>query len=292
MEPQRNTRNTLVSALTIALGLLFIVTGAMKLIGSTRDIFPGSAMGQHPGWFRLVVGVAELACGALLLLPSTAGAAAFGIALIMGAAAVTLFITGQPGLIYPIVIGAVALAAAWLRRPPEVQGWIDGELSHPHRIAREGLIAGVLGATAIAIWFLVVDLVAGRPFFTPIELGRAMLSVLGTTPVQDSNTVYVLVYTLFHFFAFIAVGIIAVAVIEFAKSEPSVLAGAVILFIVFELAFNGFVALLRETTNLGWLSWTQVMAGNLIAAIVMGTYLWRAHPELRESLTHALDGTA
>ena len=292
MEPQRNTRNTLVSALTIALGLLFIVTGGMKLIGSSRDIFPGSAMGQHPEWFRIVVGVAELVCGALLLLPASAGLAALGVALIMGAAAVTLFITGQPGLLYPVLIGAVALVVAWLRRPEEVQGWIDGELSHPHRIAREGLIAGMLGATAIAIWFLIVDVMSGRPFFTPIELGRALLSVLGTRPVQDSNTVYVVVYTLFHFAAFIATGIVAVAVIEFARSEPTVLAGAVILFVVFELAFNGFVALLRETTNLGNLSWTQVLVGNLIAALVMGTYLWRAHPELRESLTHALDGTA
>ena len=292
MERNGKAREALAWVITIALGLLFVATGAMKLFGSARDLFPGSAMQHHPGWFRLVVGMAELVCGVLLLIPASSSVGALMVALLMGAAAVTLIITGQPGLLYPIVLGAAALIAAWLRRPADVQEWIDGELSHPHRIAREGLTAGVLGATAIAIWFLIVDAIAGRPFFTPIELGRSLLSVLGATPVQDSNVVYILVYTLFHYAAFIAVGIFAVAVIEFARSEPSVLAGAVILFVAFELAFNGFVALLQETTNLGRLSWVQVMAGNLIAAVVMGTYLWRAHPELRESLSHALDGTA
>ena len=31
-----------------------------------------------------------------------------------------------------------------------------------HSIIREGLIAGFLGATAVAVWFFIVDLIGGR----------------------------------------------------------------------------------------------------------------------------------
>jgi hypothetical protein len=40
----------------------------------------------------------------------------------------------------------------------------------PHNFLREGIITGFIGATAIAIWFLIVDTISGRPFYTPILL--------------------------------------------------------------------------------------------------------------------------
>ena len=43
-----------------------------------------------------------------------------------------------------------------------------------NRILREGFIAGCIGAAAVAVWFLVVDTVNGRPFFTPAMLGSAV----------------------------------------------------------------------------------------------------------------------
>jgi len=42
------------------------------------------------------------------------------------------------------------------------------------RIMREGFIAGLIGAGAVALWFLIVDVIAGRPFFTPAMLGSAV----------------------------------------------------------------------------------------------------------------------
>ena len=33
-----------------------------------------------------------------------------------------------------------------------------------HRTLREGVLAGFLGASAVALWFLILDTVAGRPF--------------------------------------------------------------------------------------------------------------------------------
>ena len=38
-------------------------------------------------------------------------------------------------------------------------------------IAREGFLDGVIGAAAVAIWFLILDTLAGQPFYTPAVLG-------------------------------------------------------------------------------------------------------------------------
>jgi len=41
-----------------------------------------------------------------------------------------------------------------------------------HSIVREGAIAGFLGATAVAIWFFIVDLIAGRALFNRMLSAR------------------------------------------------------------------------------------------------------------------------
>ena len=158
-----------------------------------------------------------------------------------------------------------------------------------HSIVREGVIAGFLGATAVAVWFFVVDLIGGRALFTPNALGEGLLSVFGRSP--ESHAVNVIAYTIFHYAAFTLVGIIAVVLVHAGERTASVLAGSMILFVAIELGFYGLVALLHET-HLGDLAWYQILAGNVLAAVVMGTYLWRSHPAMRSGLVRALDGTA
>ena len=158
-----------------------------------------------------------------------------------------------------------------------------------HSIAREGVVAGFLGATAVAVWFFIVDLIGGRPLFTPNTLGVGLLSVFGRSP--EPEALNVIAYTVFHYAAFTLVGIIAVILVHAGERMPSVLAGSMILFVAIELGFYGLVALLQETV-LGNFAWYQILAGNLLAAALMGTYLWRSHPALKHRLVSALEGTA
>src|SRR5687768_8301919 len=157
-----------------------------------------------------------------------------------------------------------------------------------HSILREGAVAGVIGATAVAVWFFVVDMVGGRPLFTPQVLGQGLLSIFGSSP--EPAAVNVIAYTIFHYVAFSLVGILAVFLIHTGERMPSVLAGSLILFVAIELGFYGMVALLQETV-LGNFAWYQILAGNLLAAALMGTYLWRSHPLLKRGLVSALEGT-
>jgi hypothetical protein len=162
-------------------------------------------------------------------------------------------------------------------------------MADAHRTLREGVTAGVLGATAVAAWFLLVDGLSGQPFATPTMLGQSLASVV-RAPIEGNPATYVLVYTLFHYAAFAAVGTIVAAVVSKAELEPSVLVGLFILFVAFEVGWYGLTALLSGSAQFGRLAWYQVMLANLIAAAVMGTYFYRTHPGLARRFAHSLAG--
>lgn len=158
-----------------------------------------------------------------------------------------------------------------------------------HGTLREGAIAGALGATGVAAWFLLVDLVAGQPFFTPRVLGEAVLGIVAPDAAPGAFVTVVL-YTLFHFAAFAVAGVIAVALVHASERQPAMLAGVVILFVAFEVEFYGFVLMLQLATRLEGIAWYQVGAANLVAAVLMGRYLWVTHPGLTHRLRHSLSG--
>lgn len=157
-----------------------------------------------------------------------------------------------------------------------------------HSILRDGIIAGALGATSVAVWFFFVDLFVGRPLATPFMLAQGFLGLLGVT--WTNKVLVVCIYTVFHYAAFVLVASIAAGIIHWAEKVPSVLAGAFILFVMIELGFYLMTQILAQSPTYGGLSAMQVSVGNLIAAAVMGTYLWRTHPALKAGLDYALSG--
>lgn len=158
-----------------------------------------------------------------------------------------------------------------------------------HSVFRDGVIAGTLGATAVAILFFIVDIVAGHPLHTPLGLGRGLISVLGPA-AKDSDFVVIAAYTLFHYVAFIAVATLASVIVHWGLEVPGVLAGAFVLFVATEIGFYLMSSILADSPFFGTLSWVQVATGNLVAAVVMGAYLWRTHPTLGHGLDMALKG--
>ncbi len=151
------------------------------------------------------------------------------------------------------------------------------------RVVREGVTAGLIGAGSVAAWFLMVDVIAGRPLYTPAVLGSAAFQGLRdpATVVIEFDSVGA--YTATHIFLFILVGLIAAAMASEAKKSPDVLWLLAEFFIVFEIGFYAVVGVVFAPL-LAALAWVNVAAGNLLAALAMGTYLWRAHPELRAHL--------
>src|SRR5881275_1257344 len=148
------------------------------------------------------------------------------------------------------------------------------------RILREGFIAGLIGAGAVALWFLVVDTIAGRPFFTPAMLGSAVFWGVhdpGLVVVEYSR---IIGYTMIHVSAFLIVGTIAAVLAAEVEVAPPTLYLVVVFFAIFAQPL------------LGSLAWWNVAIGNAIAASGMGYYLWRQHPKIAEALrVHPLGET-
>jgi len=141
------------------------------------------------------------------------------------------------------------------------------------RILREGFIAGLIGAAAVALWFLIVDVIAGRPFFTPAMLGSAVF-----WGVHDPAQVVI-------------AGTVAAALAAEVEVAPPTLYLIVVSFAVFEFGFYIMLAVLAQPL-LGALAWWNVAIGNAIAAYGMGYYLWREHPKIKEALrVHPLGET-
>src|SRR2546426_9826893 len=75
------------------------------------------------------------------------------------------------------------------------------------KLYQEGLIAGLVGATTVAIWFLIIDSIQGRPLYTPTVLGAALFH-RGAAPWLDAGPSFrmVLMVTWVRGLAFILVG--------------------------------------------------------------------------------------
>jgi hypothetical protein len=152
------------------------------------------------------------------------------------------------------------------------------------RILREGFVVGLIGAAAVAVWFFLVDLVAGRPLFTPAMLGSAVFWEVRDPAMVEVAFPAVIGYTMLHVVLFALVGMIAAALVTMVQRFPSTLFLIVVFFAIFEVGFYIVVATMAEPL-LGTLAWSNVAIGNLIAALGMGYYLWRVHPEIRDELT-------
>lgn len=146
----------------------------------------------------------------------------------------------------------------------------------------EGIVAGMIGAATIAIWFFIVDLYNGRPFYTPNVLGAA-LSLSRTIPDPATAPIsmeLVVFYTWVHALIFCAIGGLAAKLLSLAERDLHFGFGILLLFVIFEFGFIAAALLIAEPI-LRALTWPAVLVGNLLAAGAMTVYFWRHHPKLR-----------
>lgn len=189
-------------------------------------------------------------------------------------------VIGWPSFLAGNLLGGVTLMGYLAQAGPEARrSWADALAEH--RVLREGLIAGVIGALAVAAWFFVVDLGTGRLLYTPAALGSALFMGVDAPGEVQVTAATVLGYTGVHFAGFIAMGMVFAALITRAEQSPPLLMGLGLLFVTFETLLLGLVAILAVWL-LDVLPWWSVALGNLVAASAMVIYLWRAHPALAD----------
>jgi hypothetical protein len=156
-------------------------------------------------------------------------------------------------------------------------------------VLREGIVAGVIGAAVVAIWFFVFDLLRGRPFLTPTLLGSFVFFGVNTPAGVEPAVGPILGYTILHGLAFVAFGVVAATMMAMSEREPSLFIAFVILFAAFEVFFFGVLSIVGRAMQAA-LVWWAVLIGNLLASIAMLWFFFRAHRALPRSLIGSWGG--
>src|SRR5687768_13551793 len=140
-------------------------------------------------------------------------------------------------------------------------------LAGDHDSLREGTALGIIVATCIWVWLIVVDAVAGHPFQTFATLG-------GIT-----------VFTAVHYLLNIVYGVVIVSAVHGATREPSLSLALVFGLVMLEIAIAMLTVLLSHL-GLGELAWVRIFGGSLVGVAIALFVLSRRHP-LASQLRHA-----
>ena len=147
---------------------------------------------------------------------------------------------------------------------------------HHHSLVDEATSAGLLGASVVATWFLLLDFLAGRPLHIASVLGQLLLFGRRTPDLGQLYWPAVEAYGFFHFISFIMVGALAVWLLHFALRQPTWLVALLLLLVSMEVIVWAASYALFSGTGAEYLR-GPVLVGNLLAVTSMGVYLWRTH---------------
>jgi hypothetical protein len=144
---------------------------------------------------------------------------------------------------------------------------------------QDGIVAGVLAAGVVALWFLILDSINGRPFYTPTVLGTALFrhgAGLDSPGILPVSLEMVGMFTWVHTLVFVAIGGLASRLLMVAERNPSFGFGVLLLFVVFQAGFT-VTAMLLASQVVRALGWPAILIANLLAASAMAAYLGYRH---------------
>ncbi len=218
----------------------------------------------------------------------------FGIGVFNAAHYGGLLVTGS-NLLTVIPVAHVAganmvggmLMMAYLHRALRSEAPLGWNVLRRYPVVFNGLTTGLVGATAVALWFFLLDLATSRPFSTPAALGSAMLlSAQGPADVR-LNAGVIVAYSFLHVTAFVLVGLAFAWLASPARRASGYWLRAAAVLVLVEGLFYGTVVPLA-----GWvlemLGVFAILGANLVAVITMGIWIWRRRANLQEGAPHAV----
>lgn len=143
----------------------------------------------------------------------------------------------------------------------------------------DAFYGAAIGGSVIALFFLVVDSLGGRPLFTPSILGQALFTGADPSAADTIRLDMVAYFSAVHFASFLVLGGIVsylCRMMGVAKTNFPVVTG--VIFVMLGVAFFG-ADLLVLGGAAGVLGVPVVLAANLVTAIAMGLFLRRAHAD-------------
>jgi hypothetical protein len=168
-------------------------------------------------------------------------------------------------------------------RPDLVLDASSPDVPRSSSVYQDGIVAGVLGAATVALWFLVLDTLAGRPLYTPTVLGTALFrrgAGLDAPELLPVSLEMVGMFTWVHALVFVLLGGLASRLLVLAERNPSYGFGVLLLFVVFQAGFTT-AAVLVAAPVIRALGWLPILVANMLAAAAMAGYLGWRHRGLR-----------
>ena len=144
----------------------------------------------------------------------------------------------------------------------------------PQNVLLEGSTAGMLGGSAVALWFLIIDLGRGRMFTTPALLGGLLHGSAVPASLRLAAE-----YSVVHFAAFVLFGVTASWMLKTSERHPAFFPGVILLFCVFEFFFLTLLGAVSQEA-LQTLIWWRIVVGNILATAAMLTFFADRHPWL------------
>jgi hypothetical protein len=150
---------------------------------------------------------------------------------------------------------------------------------------QEGIISGLIGAIGIAIWFLIADMLQGRPLYTPSVLGTTVVALLqGKGGITSDLPVHVsfgmvMMFSMIHGVTLAAIGALCAWLLHLAESNASYVFNVLLLLVFFAFGFT-FLNMVLAGVVLNALSITDILIAHILAVAAMGYYYWNRHPKL------------
>ena len=241
-------------------GLGMLAAVLVRWAGLPRNVFIGAAYGLFACSFVFYLGLIRAPDELVLSAP------------------------GWPAVFFGNALAGIVMFTHmhWVSTEPGVVGAMN--FLKTHETTRHGIYAGLIGAVIVAVWFLIIDTALREPLYTPAALATILFRGGGGPANVQILLAPVLGYSIAHFAFFTLFGVMLSGLTDQVSKFPPLAFGVLILFVVFEVFFIAMVAVLGRWV-LEELAWWSILIGNIFAALAMGAYMWRAHPELAERLT-------
>ncbi len=143
----------------------------------------------------------------------------------------------------------------------------------------DSLYSGVLGGSAVAAFFLVVDFLDGQPLFTPSLMGSVLFFDIAANDVVNVSLPAVAYFSLVHVIAFAALGaVVSVVVDEVELHSRHPIEVLLVLFAIIEVVFLSTASLAMPGV-IARVGIVRIGIANLLAAGSMSFFFVLSHRE-------------
>jgi len=155
-----------------------------------------------------------------------------------------------------------------------------------HSTFREGLGTGLVGAAVVAVWYVLCDLVAGRPLHTFDALGRVFIGGQVPTTGGPVDAGAVIGSLLLLVVTSVLAGWGLTLLTHLAARNPALRMGVWLGIVVAFCYLLGLTYMVNQWTG-GRLPLWEVIGGTVLGVVTMVWLLWRRHPRLERSFHEA-----